>query len=88
MTQNFFFERCDDRFRGVATALTADLSARRRWSDMSTFDFAVGLGFDFVFFPDATALELKTKMDKFMKIVRDINRSRAEKSYFRGPYCN
>ena len=52
----------------------ADFNVDRKWFDARTFDFAVGLGFDYVFFPDATMLEMKVKMDSYTAIVRDIHR--------------
>ena len=46
----------------------------RKWNDVTVFDYAVGLGFDFVFLPDATTLELKMKMDRYLTILEDIDR--------------
>ena len=50
----------------------ADFDASRNWNDASTVDMAVGFGFDYVFFGDATTAEMRSKSERFVKIVKDV----------------
>ena len=54
--------------------MTSDFAVERKWSEPCCVDVAVGLGFDFLFFLDATQAEIGAKMHRFLRIVNDIRR--------------